>query len=565
VRAWLAGQMNTIAVLKSLGTRPREIVALYLGQTLLLGVLGSLVGVAAGIAILAIVPVLAGDLLPIAPAHPLRPLAALRGLLLGVGVALLFSLPAILGVRRVPPSRVLRHDAEPLPPSRVASGIAWSLLLAGICLMAVLQSGSWLRGAQFTAGMVLAAGMLALAATLMARVIGRLPRNFSRVWVRHGLAALSRPGAGTLGALVALGLGVLVVLSMYLVQNGLADQLLAELPSDAPTAYLVDVQPDQWRGVRGLLDREGASAVDSVPVVMARLLAIDGRPVEQIIAALDPEQSEHGRRRWLLTREQRLTYMDALPSDNIIVRGALWSEPSLPEISLEKGYADDLPVDVGATLRFDIQGVPIDLLVSSIRTVEWQRFSLNFFLVVEPGAIDHAPQSRVVAARFPQESVSRVQNRLTHDFPNVTLLDIRFILERVASVVDRVGHGVRLLGGFTMLAGITILAGAVSAGSLRRSREVALLKTLGMTRHGVIAVFTVEYALIGLVAGAIGSCGAGILAWAVLTHGMEIAWSFDPLAHTVAVCGSVVLTIVAGITTSARSLSRRPVEVLRGQ
>ena len=563
VRAWLAGRSDAIAVLRSLGARPREVLLLYLGQTLVLGLLGSLLGVIAGVAVTAAAPLAAGDLLPVSPGQPFRPLAALRGLGLGVGVALLFSLPALLALRRVPPARVLRIDAEPLPPSRPAWWGAMILLFAGICGMAILQSGSTARGLQFAAGMVAAAGLLALTAGLLSRFVGRAPRRFSRIWVRHGLAALSRPGAGTLGALVALGLGVLVVLSMYLVQSGLARQLEADLPVDSPTAFLIDVQPSQWPGVRDLLEAEGALRIDSVPVVMARLRSIDGRAVDDLVAQLDASRDEEGRRRWVLTREQRLTYMRELPADNVIVRGALWSDAERPEISVELGFAEDLPVDVGSVLTFDIQGMPVDLLVSSVRTVEWERFGINFFLVAEPGPLDDAPQTRVVATRLPDRGEQRVQDRLAASFPNVTLLDIRAILAKVAAIVSRVGLGVRLLGGFTVLAGIAILAGAVSAGSVRRAREVALLKTLGMTRRGVIAVFGVEYALLGLVAGIIGSAGAGLLAWAILTRGMEIAWRFDPLAHAAAIAGSILLTLVAGIATSARALTRRPLEVLR--
>jgi putative ABC transport system permease protein len=554
-----------IAVLRSLGARPREVLALYAGQTLVLGLLGSLLGVAAGLAIVAAVPVLAGDLLPIAPRQALRPLAALRGLGLGIVVAILFSLPALLALRRVPPSRVLRADAEPLPPSRPAFWAAMILLCGGVWGMAVVQSGSVLRGTQFAAGMLAAAGVLAVAAFFLSRVVARAPRRISRVWVRHGLAALGRPGAGTLGALVALGLGVLVVLSMYLVQSGLGRQLESDLPADSPTAFLVDVQPSQWAGVRDLLEAEGALRYDSVPVVAARLRAIDGRSVDEMVAGLDAGRAEDGRRRWVLTREQRLSYMKDLPADNVIQRGALWSDPERPEISVEVGFAEDLPADVGSVLTFDIQGVPIDLHVTSVRTVEWERFGINFFLVVEPGVLDDAPQTRVVAARLPERGEQRVQDRLAASFPNVTLLDIRAILEKVAAVVGRVGLGVRLLGGFTVLAGIAILAGAISAGSVRRAREVALLKTLGMTRRGVVAVFGVEYALLGLVAGLIGSAGAGLLGWAVLTRGMEIAWLFDPLAHLAAVAGSILLTVVAGLAASARALARRPLQVLRAE
>jgi hypothetical protein len=125
---------------------------------------------------------------------------------------------------------------------------------------------------------------------------------------------------------------------------------------------------------------------------MARLKSIDGRAVDDLVEELDAGRAEQGRRRWVLTREQRLTYMNDLPADNVLVRGALWSEPERPEISVELGFAEDLSVDVGSVLTFDIQGVPIDLYVSSVRTVEWARFGINFFLVVEPGVLDDAPQ-----------------------------------------------------------------------------------------------------------------------------------------------------------------------------
>src|SRR6185503_5333767 len=123
------------------------------------------------------------------------------------------------------------------------------------------------------------------------------------------------------------------------------------------------------------------------------------------------------------------------------------------------------------------------------------------------------------------------------------MLQTRAILERIAGILRRIGLGVRFLGGFTVLAGSAILAGAVSAGSARRGREVALLKTLGMTRLGAGAVFDTEYALIGAVAGAIGAAGGGVLSWFVLTRGMEAQWRFEPGAYGVAVAGAIGLAV----------------------
>lgn len=583
VRAWLAGRMDAIAVLKCLGLRPREIFPLYLGQTALLGLAGSLVGISLGVVLQLVLPSLFPDLIPAHLIRAWQPGALLRGLTLGVGVAVLFSLPPLSAVLRVPPARVLRRDAEPLPNHRWVTVATLVVLALGVWIMASLQAQSWDLGARFTGAVAGATLALALGAHLITRGVRRLPReSFRRPWLRHGVAALARPGASTFSAIVALGLGVLVVLGMSLVERRLTRELSTELPQDAPSAFLVDIQPGQWQGIETLIRQQGASRIQSVPVVMARIAAIDGRPVEELTrerapAVPRPERPEKeeraereereggdgGGRRWALTREQRLTYMHTLPDDNQVVSGVLWGDPQRAEVSVEQEFADDLGLRLGSTVRFDVQGVPLELTVTSLRTVNWRTFGINFFLVVEPGVLEDAPQMRLAAFQLPRGTEQRVQDLLAAGYPNVTLLRIREILDKIIQVMARIGLGIRFLGAFTVLAGIAILAGAISAGSLRRGREVALLKTLGMTRRTVLGTFAVEYALIGLVAAVIGAAGGTLLSWGVLQRGFELTWSFQPVPFAVAIAGAILLAVAAGVAASTRALERRPIEVLR--
>jgi putative ABC transport system permease protein len=197
-------------------------------------------------------------------------------------------------VLRVPPARVLRRDAEPLPRHRWATALTLLALGGGVWGMATLQSRSLDLGSRFTGGMVLVTAALSAAALLISWMVRRLPRESlpGRIWMRHGLAALARPGASTVSAIVALGLGVLVVLGMSLVERRLSNQLATAIPPDAPSAFLIDIQPDQWPGIEGLLRKQGATRIDSTPVIMARIAAIDGRPVEQIAG-----EDRRGRRR----------------------------------------------------------------------------------------------------------------------------------------------------------------------------------------------------------------------------------------------------------------------------
>jgi len=483
----------------------------------------------------------------------------LKGLGLGVGVATLFSLPPLLSTRRVSPARVFRRDAEPIPARRRMHVAVAAIVTGGVWLTATLQADSISLGSGFTATFLAATGLLTLVAYLMARGASRLPARITSIWLRHGLGALGRPGAGTIGAVVALGLGVLVVLAILQVDAGLSQELETALPRDAPSVFLIDIQTHQWEDVEQLLRSEQASRIDSVPVISARLTAVGANTIETLLENAGEERSK----RWALTREQRLTYLEVLPEDNEIIAGSLWAKDGVDEVSIEEDFARDLDVAVGDSLGFDIQGVPLELEVTSIRKVDWETFGINFFLVVEPGVLDDAPQFRLAATRLPVEREQTLQNELAAGFPNVTMIKIREVLDKIRRALDRLGLAVRFLGGFTMVAGLIILAGAISAGTVRRGREVAVLKTLGVTRAGVVAIFSIEYALIGLAAGLIGTFGSCLLSWAVLTQAMEVTWRWqaDVLVAGPMVC--MALSVVAGVSVSWGALRRRPVEALR--
>ena len=559
IRAWIAGRMDSIAVLKCLGYRPQEVLALYLAQTVLLGLAGSVLGLVIGAGVqIAAIELLRGSL-PVEFIDPWQPLALFRGLALGLGTALLFGLPPLLEARRTPPIRVLRRDAEPVPPAPKVRRLQALVLVLGVFGLATLQSHSPVQGALFTAGLAATGGLLHLAAGLLVR-LSRRPRRRSRLALRQGLAALDRRGT-TRGAIVALGFGVLVVLAMALVEDGLHRELQRDLPKDAPSTFLIDIQPDQWPDLNGLLEERGAERIDSVPVVVARLESVDGKDAETLAEELEAQGKNA---RWALRREQRLTYLDRLPEDNEVISGSLWSNPEIDELSVEREYAELLGLGLGSVLTLDIQGVRLELTVTSLREVGWDSFGINFYMVVEPGVLEDAPQARIAAARLPRGDEQSIQDSIAQGFPNVTAIRIREVLEKLAQMMGQIALGVRLLGFLTIAAGLAILAGAVSAGEARRGREVALLKTLGMTRRQVTTAFCVEYGLVGLVAGLVGSLSAVVLSYFVLTEGMEVDFTARPHLVLAALCVSVLLAVGAGLAASVGALRRRPVEVLRG-
>lgn len=559
VRAWLSSRLDNIAIQRTLGLTATQLTAIYAGLCALLGLAGSLLGAALGTAALAAVPTLLDGVLPAEAVRPFQPAAIAWGLALGTGIALLFSLIPLLRVRAVPPLRVLRRDVEPAPTpvgSRLAGAIGLGL---GVWVLAWGQSRSVVLASAFAGATALVAALGALFAEAVSRSLARVGRR-ARSWqLRHGLVALDRPGAGTPLAVVALGLGVLTVLSTLLVQTRLDRQLTEQIPTDAPSAFLIDVQPDQWPAVESLLVQAGATGLRHAPMIMARIAAIDGRSTDEILAGTADEE------RWALTREQRLSVVETLPADNRLVAGGPWSDPQRDEISVEQRFAERLGIGVGSALRFDVQGVPFEFVVASVRTVEWESMNMNFFLVVEPGVLDRAPQSLLVTATLPEGRDGAVRDALARQLPNVTLVSVREILVRVRDLLAQLGWSVQLLGAFTALAGVLILTSSAAATALRRGREVALLKTLGATRLDIALVFGVEYAIVGAMAGLLGATGAVAVSWVVVTELMRLDWLWQPGLLLAGVVGAAVLFACTGVAANLAALRTRPALVLRGE
>lgn len=560
VRAWIAGRMDSIAVFKCIGMRPREVFALHVFQALLLGLGGSAVGALLGIAVMALIPIVFAAYLPAHILSPWQPAAVIRGLALGVAVTMVFSLPPLIGVLQVPPVLVFRRNAEPLPKARWVSAATALLIVAGIGVMTTLQARSLLLGAVFMGGVLATGLVLALGAWIVVKLTTRIPRErLHQVWLRYGLAALARPGANALPSIVALGMGLLVIFCATVVQLHLNRQLAGTIPKNAPSAVMINVRPNQIDGLNALLRDRGATDIVAMPLVVSRVAALNGVSVDDI--AENAGGGSHRQRR--LRSEQWMTYVPDLPAANSIVKGQWWHDPDVPELSLEKHWAERLHLDVGSHVTFAFPGREVEFVVSNLREIEWEELGINFDIIAEPGYLDNVPQLRIATLRLPPGAASDAQNRVVAAYPNVTFVPVGDVLERIAAQLNRISWGVRFLGLFIVAAAIAVLAGAVGIESSRRGAEVALLKTVGMTRREVAGVFAAEYALMGLVAGIIGITGGGVVAWLMIDRAFEFEFHWPWALFAAALLTGMALTVLAGIAASANALRRRPIEVLR--
>ncbi|MFZ5876422.1 MAG: ABC transporter permease [Nitrospirota bacterium] len=562
-RALLAERWRTIALLKCVGADARTVARALLGELAVLGLVGGSVGAALGALGQRALTIAAGSFAGIALSGSMSPWPYIQGAIVGVLTGVGFSLGPLIAAAHAPAAAVLRHEATPIRLSRLTAwGLAAGGLLAAVGL-AWWQTRSAALAALYVAGLMAAATVLAAAAWGLGRLVRWVPAPSSFAW-RRGLGALTRPGAHTAAALLSIGLGVTAVLTVGFVERAIRAELTERAPRDAPSLFFIDIQPDQRDTFVALLAGHRVPT-EVVPVARGRLRVVGDHPV-----ARERESDRESDSRWYLTREYVVTTRSDLPRGNEVVEGHWWD--ALPpgqqtgvQVSVEQELARRLGIGVGSTLVLDIQGVPLEARVASLRSVDWDNRGLNFFLVFAPGALDDVPITYVAAARAPAVTEAALQQAVVAALPNVTAIPIGDVLASVARVVGRVSFAVRGVALLVAAAGFIVLGGALAASRAARLRDAMIFKTVGAGRPAMVRMLAVEFGLVGAAAGALGTTLAAALAWGIARWVLEVPWVWAP---DLAVTGSLVTmagTLAVGLIGTYRLLGQRPFAVLRGE
>ena len=572
VHVFIKRRLATVAVLRCLGASGGTILAVYLVQAVVLGLLGSLVGAALGAAVQLALPRLLKGLLPVDVSWSLSWPAVLGGVGIGVWVAVVFSLLPLLAIRRVSPLAVLRRDFEEERPRRDPARIAAALALAAsLVAMAVIQAGRPLFGLGFAAGIGVALGALWLAALLLVRGLRRFfPRRLPYLY-RQGLANLYRPANQTLMVVLALGFGSFLLSTLLLVQHNLLRELRVDRGAERPNLVFFDVQPDQRDDVEARVKAAGPLTAPVVPIVPMRLQSLKGRLAEELLAIEDGAQRPE---RWALRREYRSSTRDALAASERLAEGAWWrpgewkgrGDGETVPIAVEVALARELRVGLGDEIVWDVQGVPVRSRVAALREVEWARFEPNFFVLFPQGPLDAAPQSHVILSRVEDAGArARLQRAVVEAHPNVSTLDLAQVQQAIEGVLDKVVLAIRFMALFSLAAGALVLAGAVASSRYQRVREGALLRTLGARRGQLLRILLAEYAVLGALAAGTAILLSTLAGWVLVRFVFGGTFALPGpslLALLLAVLG---LTLVVGLSGSTEVWRRPPLEVLRAE
>ncbi len=568
MHAHLQQHMDGIAIMKSMGARSSQIVRIYAFETAILGIAGALLGIAAGYAVEQVFPHLISRYFSMQVAVAYGWGTVLQGFAIGLLTTMLFTVPPLLRIRRVRPIAILRRNmqeerkpwAKRWMESRPALA-AGGVILAGMGAIAAWLSNSPKTAFIFVGGLV--AGLLVLSgvAWLLLRALKLFLRGSSlhlHATVRHGIANLYRPGTQAQSVLVALGVGVMFTTTIFVVQRSIVQDLIESAPPGMPNVFLIDVQPSQKDGLMALLQKQPGviGSLDIIPAVQMRLAAVNSVPVEKL-------GLKGWERRFMRTRA--VTTAAALPRGVEVQKGSWWPKDSTAAlVALDADAARTLRAGPGAELEFDALGRQVRARVAATYRSERFRMGGMSEFTFTPATLAGMPAIFYGGVQVKPGNVAGLQRAIYEAYPTVTVLSVADTLSLVQQVIDQIALVVRFLSAFAILAGVIILASSVAGTRFRRVREVVILKTLGGTRQRIANVFTIEFLILGSVAGLMGGLLANGFANLILKRSFDGAEvSFHPLVVLAAMAATALIADATGWLASFRILGQKPLEVLR--
>jgi putative ABC transport system permease protein len=533
-------QRDLVALLKAFGAESRQIL---LALTLLLLWL-ALAAIAVGGLIAFGAQAVIASILADGPAGELPPARLMP--LLGSGsftllLAAGFALPPLVALRSVAPMRILNRSLDSRPG--LAGGL-WLLPILGALTIPVLQLGNLRLAMIVLGGSAALAALLALAAWGAMGLSRQLSKRTRADW-RFGLAGLHRRRGQGIIQITALGLGLMALLLLMIVRAELLEQWRGSLPADTADHFVVNIQPDQREGVREALLDAGAENVQVRPMATVNLLEVNGEP-----------PPDH---RW--AGQVNISWIDRLPPANRVVEGEFFAPDATGEISLAARWSERTGVGMGDTMLFESGSRRIEATVTSMREVEWETFNANFFILLPPSAGDTLPHQFIASFRLPEEAgpLRAVQQ----GWPNVSVIDIGALLDRIGEIIDRVSSAAQVVFFFTLVAGLVVLLAALEATRDERRQEAALIRALGaddaMVRRGLL----IEYGAMALIAAVLATGGAALTGWLLARELFEFAYRPSALLLGTGFLVSLVLVVGSGWLGNRSVLTASPIRILR--
>lgn len=490
-----------IALIRCLGASKFQILWAYIGLLCIVSaisiVLGSLLGLIMGFGLLqlmlqlipqlelsfSVVPLLIGPL----------PIAIFTSVIVLLG----FILPSIWELLNTPPIRVIREQAKSRKSlffmffAGITSLVVFSLVLSENLMLSIL---------------VLAA--IIVLCILLYTVVWLLLRSLKKLKNRLSFYIRSPSQSALQITALALGLSLITVLSVL--RTDLLERWQQQLPEGTPNQFVYGLPPFDLKAFEQQLKQHGWQSTPLYPNIRGRLLAKNDVPFSE--EAIKQNNS--------LRRELNLTQSNLLPNDNVITNGQAQFN-GVGQVSVESKTAESLGIQIGDRLTFSLPEGNLQAKVVNFRSVEWESFSPNFFFIFSPKTLDENAGSYLGSFYVPKQDQPKMIN-IIQQFSNTVFIDVDRILDEVKRLMNVLVKIVTVLAALVGFSGILVLIACLNLLMDERRREVALLRSFGLSKNKMKQMLSFEIGFLGLLAGIVACCFAEVIS-AITSYKMNMA------------------------------------------
>lgn len=476
----------------------------------------------------------------------------------------LIAIPSYFAAMNMSPLLLLRQELGQTPMMNRYFQIIWTVVLALVFwALAVWQSHSLQTGSVFIAGVILATLVAWLFITALRHATALFAHKFNFNLRYAFLTLIRKPGSTNL-IFMTMTLSIVVLTLLPHIRNSIIEEVRPAHKAKIPSVFMFDIQMEQKEELRKIiLDKAGQQA-EMTPLVRSKIIKINEQSYERADEQGFFKTREAENEARFRNRGVNLSYKSTLQESETLVGGEWFSSnyvagsDSLPQISLEEKYAERIGADLNDTMTFDVQGLEIKAVVTSIRRVRWTSFQPNFFIVMQPGVLEDAPQIYLSAImQLNQDQIRELQNAVVDRFPNISIINVKQSVQKSLVFIDQMALALQIMAALSLIVGFFIFIILINTQVRERINEMNLLQVLGATQSQLNRIMILQFSLIAFLGLFVGLILGSLIAYAIMGVLFKLGIYFD--------YGSMITLVVVliSITFIVLHISMKPLRRLQ--
>lgn len=511
-RSYMNSKLGNTATLISLGLSPLSAFWVSIVEIIILSLCAAIFSSLLSAGLLPILPKILNEFFPISISLSIGMKSVIASFALALFGSLAVCIPIIFATRSIKPAILFqeaRHYSLKMKLSDRLLYIPGLIIFLGI---SIWQANSIIVGSLFFSLFIFGAILLYVLASALLSFLEKLSER-SSFSSKHAILYMSRQKFASIACFLAIALGTLLTSLIPSLRESINNEVMGGYGDEKPSLFMFDIQDEQASGLQEKFQSLKVENGLISPMVRADLVTINGEKFEKKEKEEGFETREEERSRRFSNRTMNLTYRDTLDSSETITDGSYWEKPwnedsgELPQISVETRFADRLEIKLNDVLEFDILGVSVKGVVTSIRKIKWTSFQPNFFIQFQPGVLTYAPKTFLATIKGDISAVdkSKIQTEIVSSFPNISIIDVTRLITRIADIVTKMSWALSFMAILCLLAGFIVLYSICRQQINSRFWDITMFKVLGTDFKVIQNIFVKEFFFISLSASTLGS------------------------------------------------------------